>query len=79
MPSLDERRGVVKSPTEEEAKEIEESKKEAFLFLAGQLSDQQDLEPARSPSPEDTGSQTSQRELNGGEPRTPADFIFITV
>ncbi len=50
---MDERHGVIKSPSEEEEKEKARQKQEAFIALAAQLDDQVDIvavvEPPGSP------------------------------
>lgn len=53
FPEMDERHGVIKSPSEEEEKEKARQKQEAFIALAAQLDDQVDIvavvEPPGSP------------------------------
>ena len=50
---LDDRRGVIKSPSVEQEREISTSKQEAFLMLAAQMDDlvpeDQQVEPPESP------------------------------
>ena len=43
MPQVDERHGVVKTPTAEEEAETKRQKQEAYAFLTDQLSQQPDI------------------------------------
>ena len=52
IPEVDERHGVIRTPTDDEEREISTQRQQAYLELAAQLDDAEPQELVQPPSPE---------------------------